>query len=554
MKKFCVLFICLAILLSSTAFASSLTTVDINQIVQKGDQLYVFFHTLDENSECLSGIESGQIKLELSNQVLTPEMQSTGEGTAFVFAIDVSASLSAEQFAAVKSGIQEYVNNLGNKDQMAIVTFGTEVVTVSDFTDNKNALNAIINGLEQTSGGTTLYAGILRSIDLAKRQNNQLPMQRVIVVVSDGEDWADESNIQEVQSSATNAGISICAVGINTGSNSEGLASMGTLARSTGGTIFTRDEDEISDGFNSLRSYISGGYVVSATIPSELADGTEEAIVLTVSNGGFTVDDGVDFRIKNISDVADVAVDNEAAEETEEVLDEAEWQEQDGFETDTADELNEVETTEQSPLEENPEITTADIASGEITDPEDVSASTANSSTLYIYIGCAVAVIMGVGVFLFFFLKKKKGKKIKPSNYDEGYGYGGGNGETGTVPLGDSAETGTMPLDGYMGGSEIVLTDQLQGRSYTVKSKNKISIGRRDGINDIVLRDSAVSGTHCEIIRDGGHLYVKDCDSHNGTFVISNGLRYQADSISGQEVMLGDEIELGHTRLELSQC
>ena len=548
MKKFCVLFICLAMLLSSTAFAASLTTVDINQIVQNGDQLYVFFHALDENSECLSGIESSQIKLELSNQVLSPELQSTGDGTAFVFAIDISGSLSAEQFSSVKSGVQTYVNNMSSQDKMAIVTFGTEVVTVSDFTDNKNTLNAVVNGLESVSGATTLYAGMLRAIDLAKRQNSQLPMRRVVVVVSDGEDWADESNIQEVKKNASAAGISICAIGINTGSNSEGLAALGAVTRSTGGAIFSRSEDEIADGFNSLRSYISGGYAASAAIPADLADGSEKAVVLTITNGGFTVDDSVDFRIKNISDAV---VDSKTTEETEETHTEDAGAGAEDAEPAMAEAVS-VEKTEEEPSTQ--ELSSEETSSGEVGENEDAETERGGSYVLYIYIGCAVAVVMGAGIFLLLLLKKRKAKKAKPSDLDDGYGYGGGYGETGTVSLGDSGETGTMPLDGYMGGGTIVLTDQSQGRSYTVKSKDRITIGRRDGINDIVLRDSAVSGTHCEIIRDGGRLYVKDCDSHNGTFVISNGLRYQADGISGQEIMHGDEIELGHIRLELTQC
>ena len=546
MKKICVLFICLVCLLSSTALAASLTTVDINQIVQNGDQLSVFFHALDENSDCLNGIQGDQIKLEISNQTLAPELQTSDEGVAYVFALDISASLSSAQFDSVKASVQDYVNSMGSHDQMAIVTFGTTVTTVSDFTDNKNTLNAVVNGLDSTSGATTLYEGMLRAIDLAKRQNDKLPTQRVIVVVSDGEDWDDGSNVKEVQESASSAGISICAIGINTGSNSDGLAAMGAMARATGGISINRNESEIADGFNSLRSYLSGGYVVTATIPASLADGAERAIVLTVSNDGFTVDDSVDFRIKNISSTS--------AEETEKPKETATTEKREA--TESRSETAADEQTDES------EKAAVEEKNNNADKKESISAKSINFSSLfksrifiYIVIGCAVALIIGGGVFLFFALSKGKKGKGGDSNGDGGYGENLSKAnDGGTVSLEDQGDTGTMWLDECMNGAEIVLTDNSQGRSYTVQKKERISIGRKESANDVVLRDPAVSGTHCEIIQDGDRLYVKDCDSHNGTFVISNGLRYQADSISGQEIQQGDEIELGHVRLELTQC
>lgn len=546
MKKICVLFICLVCLLSSTALAASLTTVDINQIVQNGDQLSVFFHALDENSDCLNGIQGDQIKLEISNQTLAPELQTSDEGVAYVFALDISASLSSAQFDSVKASVQDYVNSMGSHDQMAIVTFGTTVTTVSDFTDNKNTLNAVVNGLDSTSGATTLYEGMLRAIDLAKRQNDKLPTQRVIVVVSDGEDWDDGSNVKEVQESASSAGISICAIGINTGSNSDGLAAMGAMARATGGISINRSESEIADGFNSLRSYLSGGYVVTAAIPASLADGAERAVVLTVSNDGFTVDDSVDFRIKNISSTS--------VEETEKPKETATTEKREATES-----RSETAADEQTDESEKAAVEEKDNNANK---KGSLSAKNINFTSLfksrifiYIVIGCAVALIIGGGVFLFFALSKGKKGKGGDSNGDGRYGENLSKTNDGeTVSLEDQGDTGTMWLDECMNGAEIVLTDNSQGRSYTVQKKERISIGRKESANDVVLRDPAVSGTHCEIIQDGDRLYVKDCDSHNGTFVISNGLRYQADSISGQEIQQGDEIELGHVRLELTQC
>ena len=44
----------------------------------------------------------------------------------------------------------------------------------------------------------------------------------------------------------------------------------------------------------------------------------------------------------------------------------------------------------------------------------------------------------------------------------------------------------------------------------------------RDGTSDVRLDDSTVSGRHAEVVRvEGGRLYVTDCATTNGTYVLA---------------------------------
>jgi pSer/pThr/pTyr-binding forkhead associated (FHA) protein len=45
-----------------------------------------------------------------------------------------------------------------------------------------------------------------------------------------------------------------------------------------------------------------------------------------------------------------------------------------------------------------------------------------------------------------------------------------------------------------------------------------MTIGRQDK-NDIVIKDSFISGIHAQFILENGEVYLKDLDSKNGVFV-----------------------------------
>lgn len=115
----------------------------------------------------------------------------------------------------------------------------------------------------------------------------------------------------------------------------------------------------------------------------------------------------------------------------------------------------------------------------------------------------------------------------------------------------DNDHTIIIKRSGYSGGNSLVLTDPINGRSYSCATKDHIIIARREG--DIVIENQTISQPHCEIVRDNGQSYIRDLNSTNGTFVIANGIRYKVDGISGQELQTGDEIELGHIRLQVSE-
>lgn len=73
-----------------------------------------------------------------------------------------------------------------------------------------------------------------------------------------------------------------------------------------------------------------------------------------------------------------------------------------------------------------------------------------------------------------------------------------------------------------------------------------VTIGKKADMVDIALNDSSVSRIHCEIFDEGDVVYIKDCNSTNGTFI--NGMQLDAEERISLEV--GDELTIGKVRLE----
>src|SRR5262249_2122953 len=116
------------------------------------------------------------------------EISQQPEGIGIVFLIDISASLSQQQYEMIRASVRAWIDSLGSGDRAAIVTFGSSVSTIQDFTADKQALTAAVTRLMFRDQRTLLYQGMVQAIDLSKRLDSSLPLRRAIVVLTDGLD------------------------------------------------------------------------------------------------------------------------------------------------------------------------------------------------------------------------------------------------------------------------------------------------------------------------------------------------------------------------------
>ncbi|MEH6408377.1 MAG: VWA domain-containing protein [Leeuwenhoekiella sp.] len=140
------------------------------------------------------------------------------EGVDVVFALDVSKSMEAEDVAPsriekAKQLITQIINNLGS-DRVGIIAYAgsafPQLPITTDYSSAKMFLNSMNTDMLSSQG-----TAIREAIDLAKTYyNDEEQTNRVLVIISDGEDHAGEA--AEIAESANEEGIRIFTIGVGT--------------------------------------------------------------------------------------------------------------------------------------------------------------------------------------------------------------------------------------------------------------------------------------------------------------------------------------------------
>ena len=87
---------------------------------------------------------------------------------------------------------------------------------------------------------------------------------------------------------------------------------------------------------------------------------------------------------------------------------------------------------------------------------------------------------------------------------------------------------------------------------YTSPMKDVITVGRKEGLNDIVIPDGAVSSNHCTFKLKNNFLYVYDNDSSNGTFIRRGDKMARLPAPADVSRAQGDILRIGNRDYKVS--
>ena len=151
------------------------------------------------------------------NPKIGPKLETVKrEGVDVVFAVDVSKSMDAEDIAPsridkAKQLVTQIINNLGS-DRVGIIAYAgsayPQLPITTDYSSAKMFLNSMNTDMLSSQG-----TAIKDAIELAKTYyNDEEQTNRVLVIISDGEDHAGE--VASIAESATEQGIRIFTIGV----------------------------------------------------------------------------------------------------------------------------------------------------------------------------------------------------------------------------------------------------------------------------------------------------------------------------------------------------
>ena len=148
---------------------------------------------------------------------------------SIVMAVDTSLSLAGRPMKSVIEGAESFVDQLGPKDAVCLVTFAHEVRVPAHYTRDHEQLKSIIGGLSATGTNTLLYSAIVR----CSREAKMAPSSRCAVVfLTDGKDEGSMVSLRQAVDEAQKCGVPFYTLGYGSQANNEVLAHISEL---TGG-------------------------------------------------------------------------------------------------------------------------------------------------------------------------------------------------------------------------------------------------------------------------------------------------------------------------------
>ncbi len=210
-----------------------------------------------------------------------------------VLAIDTSGSMTGSPIEQTIIAAKSFINNIGETDPVAIVTFDNRARLVQDFTTDKALLNQTIDTLRY-GGETALYDGSLLAVTTAG--NSPVP-RRAVIILSDGQEYrASQSARESALDEALSIGVPVYTIGEGFGfdrSFMEGLA-QGTSAQ----FYESPNPDQLNEIYNALAAILRSQYII--TLTSDLpGDGQTHDVELEVTNtDGATATAASQFRAR----------------------------------------------------------------------------------------------------------------------------------------------------------------------------------------------------------------------------------------------------------------
>jgi tight adherence protein B len=176
-----------------------------------------------------------------------------------VVAIDTSGSMDGDALATARTAAIGFVDRLPASAQVAVVSFGDEVVTHTAIGTPRSEATAAIAGLS-ARGETALYDAVIAGTGLFTAAD----ARRVLVVLSDGGDTVSTATLAEAIAAAANEGVEVRPVALATSeSDTEALASLAAPGSVTTAT----NAAGLADAYESVARELTGTYRLAFEVP-----------------------------------------------------------------------------------------------------------------------------------------------------------------------------------------------------------------------------------------------------------------------------------------------
>lgn len=475
-----------------TAASVDVSSVRISQARASVPGISVYLDIRGENGDAVANVRAEQLQAEIgpypASTKTLQSFSSSGEGSAYIFLLDVSKSLKPDQFALIRNALLHWTEKMGTKDRAAIVTFGESVKTVQDFTSDITILKTKIDELALTDLHTRLHEGLVRALDLGRREDADLPRRRVIVTLTDGlADVAGGSTREDTMARIKEEPVPIYAIGfagvsISARDKESGFKALGAFAHASGGAFTLADGKPLDEVFTELHKRIREAYLLELHCATCSGDGRSYPLRVKLQAGSRVLTATSDVRL-------------------------------------------------------SPGVVVPVVRTMATAEPKQI-----DRLPLWAWVAGGVGIFAVLGLLL---SRRKKSKLVHKTVVVEAIQQD----QPAVQPLAVPSDLAVTSLLKSKPGIPIKLTavsGAQRGREWLAEVDAETVIGRAPGCGVVIDDDSEVSSRNSVLSAEGGLLFVDDLGATNGTSVNGSpikGKRRIADS---------DLILVGRTELRLT--
>lgn len=524
-RRICIL-LAAVLLTPVTALAGELYKADTRQLYCFSDMLRAYIDIEDRNSEPAAKPGRENVEGYIDGVKLITKSVSrfgdTNEGVADIFLIDVSGSMRDSQMAQVKAAIKTWASNMKPNDKIAVVAFGDNVKTLTDFSSDKNAVSSAVDSITNNDKNTQLYGGISHALKLASRDDKDLPKRKNIVLITDGvNDYAGGISEEDVYAQLKSSLVPVYSMWMSDSRENDnaGRATLNSVTEYSGGRIYDMSNKSIDTVYGWIKQSILNSYTIDFAYSGAEPDNGEHSFSVRTAENNKTAEDSVRFTMR-------ITGENSGTSQIEAVDDEKNSEKEDKKDT-------EKDKDKDKDKEEK---------DGEDTEEEDKKL---NKTLIFILVG-AIILLAAAAVILILVMRRRDNDPIETTENDGGFFESStyGNNYTGNISHTNGGDK-TIGVN-FVGSVSrnnpdraIKLCSPTQGVISAVL-RDRVTVGRSSQ-NDIVINSPMISGNHAVFAFEEGRLYIADLGSLNGTLVNGRMINAKTEVRNGDMIMFGNE-------------
>jgi VWFA-related protein len=270
--------------------AATETGAPVETFTARAREVNVIFTVTDKRGKFIRDLKQGDFKVT-DNKEHVPDIRSFATETDLPLRvgllIDASNSIR-DQFKFEQEAAIIFLNDIvrPKTDLSFVLGFDTTPEVTQDWTNSEEKLASGVRFI-RPGGGTALYDAVYFACrdKLMKRQDNT-PVRKAIILLSDGDDNQSRVTLQETIEMAQRAEVIVYTISTNFAPNEDkGDRVLKRLAEETGGRTFHPGRVEnVSNAFRDIQDELRSQYVLAYRPPSLVADGTFHEIGIEVPN------------------------------------------------------------------------------------------------------------------------------------------------------------------------------------------------------------------------------------------------------------------------------